>query len=147
MKFDSKMSRAELIEEHDVNWRGFEATLKSMPEADQVAYIRAQGYGRVQDLVAHMLEWNHATIERVNDILAGKSNLPKYDVDEFNARAVEKHSERPEQDVWASYEESCEEMSHLLESLLESALENDDIYEWCYLTAIDHYQEHSPTKD
>lgn len=139
-----RLNREELITANEHGWGRFLHTVECMSGEKRAAYLQQQGYDRMQNLLAHVIAWHEETLRAVPTLLAGERSMGPKDVDEFNARAVERYRSWDESAVESEFTQRCADISALVRDLPESALEHEQVYEWLYVGILEHYKEHRP---
>jgi hypothetical protein len=114
-----------------------------MPKAEQEKRVRAQGYERFRDMLAHVLAWWD---EGMGIVLAIAENRPferkKYDFDVFNADAVAKYRDWGEAEFMAHFEKTRRKMEADLRSMNEAVFENRRVKVWLHGVILHHAREH-----
>lgn len=138
-----KLALAEMQAAHRRHGTGFLDAIAQMPAQQQEDWVRAQGYARVQDLLAHMVAWYDEAVRLVPRMLSGeKAPFGYKSVDAFNAVATERYRDHTRAQVEVEYVRARDAFDALLAGLSPEALEHERAYEWLYLTGVEHYEEH-----
>ena len=137
------LTRAELLAHLEAGWGRFLAALGRLSPADQAEWARAQGYPRVEDLLAHVCAWHEEGLHRVPALLVGEAD-PDYDIAAFNAQAVAQYRGRSRAALETEFTRLNAELAAQIATLPDSALANRDVYSWLYINAVEHYEEHRP---
>ncbi|HSR19362.1 MAG TPA: hypothetical protein VLL49_00475 [Anaerolineales bacterium] len=124
-------------------WAGYARRFHGLTAAKRSAFLRKQGFGRFQDLLAHILAWWEKGIA-VIESSAGEDPGEVDDVDAFNALAVAASEQRPAADVEAHFEQARLTIAELTDMLPEDVLRQPNIQSWLRADVIDHYYEHAP---
>jgi hypothetical protein len=85
------ITRQSVLELLAGDWADYVPRFQALPPAAQAVFLQQQGYGRLADLLAHIVAWwevGMQAIPRYQDDPAAQ--LAEIDVDSFNARAVQK---------------------------------------------------------
>jgi len=143
-----KISRAQFVERLQNNWAGYITQFNRLSPQQQKLFLNQQGYARLADLLAHITAWwtdGAASIERMrSDPLLPN---PDYDVDAFNASAVQKAAGLSESAVIQAYQAQLHVMLALLDSLSDAQLEAENINTRLYYEIIMHWSEHEIDAD
>lgn len=140
---ERRLTRDELLAALDAGWGRFLPTLARLPDEEQTRYARAQGYARAQDLLAHVSAWAEETLAVANAIRQG-GMIGEYDVDAFNAQAVERCRSWTRERVEAEFESAHAALAALIAELPAKALDDPNLHGWLVSTVVDHYEEHQP---
>ena len=108
-------------------------------------FLKKQGAGRFEDLLAHAFVWWDEGVTAVQGALkdaAFKYNGPA-DTDAFNAEIVAKYRGTSAEEIRALFEQKRLEMIELVRRLPDSAFENPTIEEWLAADVVEHYDEHA----
>lgn len=139
----SELTRTQLTASLERDWGGLVAHFRSLPPHEQEAWLVQQGYARLADLLAHVIAWWDEAFATVNRLLAGQDVENKeYDVDQFNAEAVQRFADYDEAMVVAAFEAKRKQWAALVAGLPEAALAEPRLAERLHTELIRHYQEH-----
>jgi hypothetical protein len=139
----TRLTLAEIQETHRRHGGGYLAGIARLPAEEQVRWAQAQGYTRVQDLLAHLLAWYDETTRLVPGMLGGERKPFGYEsVDAFNAVAIARYRDLTRAQVEAEYVRARDAFDAMLAGLSPDAVDNDRAYRWLYATAVEHYEEH-----
>ncbi len=138
-----KITRQQFLDRLQNSWQPLVARFYSLDPQEQAAYLEKQGYAAFPDLLAHVIAWwqdGAAAIAR----LRTDPSLPlgDYDVDEFNARAVEKFKPLSREEVIRAYETQRQGMVELVNSLSEAELNYPNVNLRLYYEIMMHWMEH-----
>lgn len=134
----------EVVHALDGGWAVYVRRFESLSAAQQEMFLRAQGFTRFRDLLAHIIAWweeGHRVISGILDDPGFTWHTP--DVDVYNAEAVQRFAHMPEEDLYDYFERMRQVMLNLVSELPEDALQNEDIAGWLYVDVIEHLQEHA----
>jgi hypothetical protein len=141
-----RLTRDELVAALRSGWGDFLARLETWPEARAAAYARAQGFERVEDLLAHVYAWWGELLREIPAALRGELPARVEDVDAFNAAAVERarawEPARVRREAAARYHAVVE----LIAGLCEDDLHNDQVYSWSMGESVTHWDMHRPQR-
>lgn len=136
-------THTQVLEALQDSWATYVERFRRLSPEEQACFLRRQGYVRFADLLAHVTAWWEDGIRTIRARLAyPRLPLKEYDVDAFNAQAVERVRERSEAEVIQSFEAARQELLDLLQSLPEEAFENERIAKRLYVGAVEHLEEH-----
>jgi hypothetical protein len=124
-------------------WQSYLPAMSALSADDTAAYLAAQGYERVRDLLAHATAWCEETLGVVPVLLQG-GKVQHYDDQAFNAQAVARFSYFSEADVERRFVLAHAALSRMLALLPEDALDQADVYDWLSGMIVDHFNEHRP---
>jgi hypothetical protein len=135
-------SRQELLAAVEKGWKHYLSHLDALSQEEQARYAQAQGYARIEDVVAHIFAWWELSMQRTRDVLGGKHIPIADDMDEFNASVVARYQGWTLPAIEEKFATTLTTFERFLRDLPETALENDRIQLWLRLDAIDHYEDH-----
>ena len=139
----TRLTLAEIQQIHQRHGSGYLASIAQLPAEEQARWAQAQGYARVQDLLAHLLAWYDETTRLVPGMLRGERKPFGYEsVDAFNAAAIARYRDCTRAQVEAEYVRARDDFDAMLAGLSPDAVDNDRAYRWLYATAVEHYEEH-----
>ena len=88
-----KRTRGEFLSRLDNSWQNLIERFNALSGDEQAAYLARQGYARLADLLAHVAAWWQDGMKEIGLMRADPGHpLRGYEVDEFNAQAVERAS-------------------------------------------------------
>jgi len=124
-------------------WGTYVERFRRLPRQEQEKRVKAQGYERLRDMLAHILAWWD---EGMEIIIAIAEDHPferkKYDFDIFNAEAVAKYRDWDEATFMAHFEKTRQKMGTDLKSMKEAVFENRRIRAWIHAVILHHAREH-----
>ena len=125
-------------------WGTYVQRFRRLPKQEQEKRVRAQGYERFRDMLAHILAWWD---EGMSIILAvaedRKLERKKYDLDVFNAEVIAKYKDWDETEFMAHFEKTRQKMEAGLRSMKEAAFEHRRIQAWLHAVIYHHAREHA----
>jgi hypothetical protein len=125
-------------------WATYGMRFRQLPPAAQASFLAGQGYARLGDLLAHVDAWWREGIQTVEALLRDPAFPDKaYDVDAFNAQAVEAARTRTEEQVEHAFEETRREFLEMVLRLPpEACAAEKSIDKHLTMEVIGHYKEH-----
>ena len=112
------------------------------PEA-QAAFLAGQGYARFADLLGHVVAWWEEGLRAIPALLNDPNfGSPDYDVDAFNARAVERFRSLSEPSVIQAFEAARRAWLALVAGLPDDAWQDQMIADRLHIELIGHLEEH-----
>ncbi len=137
------ISRMDFLTNLERDWKHFVERYTALTPDMRQAYLARQGYPSFGALLAHILAWWMDGQQAVED-MRGNPNLPlaEYNVDQFNARAVEKFKDVDEDTLIQMFEAQRAAMLGLLNRLEERELKQENINTRLYYELISHWKEH-----
>ena len=140
-------TRAQLLDSLEHDWGVFVVRFRSLPPAEQDAWLAAQGCRRFADLLAHVLGWWDEAFAAVALRMDGQPVEDKrYDVDAFNAQAVRRFAALNEAAVEAAFESARRRWAALIGDMPDAALADGWTADRLRMELIGHYQEHALTQ-
>ena len=139
-----ELTREQILYILENDWATYVERIQHSSPAAQAEFLVRQGYNCLTDLLAHILAWWEEG-QRVIKNLCDTSDfaLPDYDVDAFNAQAVERFHHWSERAILESFERARAGWVSFIENLPDSAFENKKITHRLYLELLFHMQEHA----
>jgi hypothetical protein len=138
------IKRKEFADSLNRDWAHFVQRCTRQSPAAQQVYLSKQGYACLSDLLAHILAWWMDGQQVVEQMRGNPSlPLPNYDVDQFNARAVEKFGDVDVETMLQMFEAQRCAMLDLVSRLDERELEQANINTRLYYEIIMHWKEHA----
>lgn len=120
---EDRLERGEILRRLRAEHRRLCVTLEQLTPA-QVVQPDVVGYWSVKDVVSHLVFWNQFVVDEVNAAVAGKVHPhPPGTGDEINAQAVAEYDGRDWDKVHILFEQSCEQIITLVQTLPEEAFE------------------------
>jgi hypothetical protein len=139
----TELSREQILATLQNGWGTYVERFQRLSPEAQAAFLIEQGYARLADLLAHVIAWWEEGKRVIENLLDDPGfNLPEYDVDSFNAQAVERFHNLGEPAVIQSFEQMREAWLHLVTSLPDEAFQNQKIVDRLHIEVIGHLEEH-----
>lgn len=139
---ERRYSRQELLTALEKGWKQYLPHLATLLEEEQARYAQQQGFPRVQDVIAHVFAWWELSMGRTREELDGHIVPLVNDMDEFNAKVVAQYQNWSRSAIEEKFAATLMAFERFLHDLPEAALENERIYLWLRIDAIDHYEDH-----
>ncbi len=138
-----ELNRQGLINSLNNGWGAYVQRFRQLSTDEQAAFLQRQGYARLGDLLAHVITWWQEGLLAV-PLMAADPNFqtPDYNVDEFNARAVEKYCRQDEESIIREFEETRRLWQTIIDQLPEQAFTDSNLSRRLYIEIIGHLQEH-----
>ena len=139
----TELTRAQLLDTLQHGWATYVGGFQSLSSEAQAEFLVKQGYARFTDLLAHIIAWWEEG-KRVIESLADDPDFapPEYDVDLFNAQAVERFGSWPEVAVIEAFEHMRATWPDLVARLPDDAFHNQNIANRLRLEVVAHLSEH-----
>jgi hypothetical protein len=138
-----KLSRQDVLHALKDEWGSYIERFDRFSAEEQAMFLQQQGYQRFADLLGHVIAWWQDGIPYLRRWLADPLQpQPDYDINDFNARAVERFTGSDEDAVRLEFETTRAEMIALVESMPDEALDDAKIARRLYAETIGHYSEH-----
>jgi hypothetical protein len=124
-------------------WGTYVKRIKRLSAQEQLDFLNEQGYACLGDLLGHIIAWWEMGMPAVQNLLRDPELSPEeYDVDAFNARAVERFSKIDEARVIQTFEATRNAWIKLVENLPERAFSNKKLVARMDIELIGHLDEH-----
>lgn len=138
-----KRTRGEFLDRLDNSWQNLIERFDARSPDEQAAYLEQQGYARLADLLAHVVAWWQDGVKEISLMLADPEHpLRRYEVDVFNAQAVERVSGVSPEAMEQTFKTQQRAMVDLVNSLSEDELNQHNINMRLYYEIIQHWAEH-----
>jgi hypothetical protein len=138
-----ELTREQILDTLQHGWGTYVARFQRLSSKEQATFLKKQGYARFADLLAHVIAWWEEGKRGVKNLLADLDfNSPNYEVDAFNALAVQRFSQLDELTVIHSFESMRGALLNFVTSLPEEGFQNNKIVERLCIEVLDHLKEH-----
>ena len=138
-----KRTRGEFVDRLDNSWQHLVERFDALSADEQAAYLAQQGYARLADLLAHVVAWWQDGAKEIGLMRADPEHpLRGYEVDEFNAAAVERVSGVSPEAMVEAFKTQQRAMVDLVKGLSEEELNQHNINMRLYYEIIQHWAEH-----
>lgn len=132
-----------VLDNLETDWKTYPKTFFSLDDAARSTFLSTQGYTSFHDLLAHILAWWEEAIMVIDSILDLREIPSKeYDLDAFNAAAIEKYKSWSEDDLLIHFENLRQQLIDLVADLPPDSLSNKRISSWLDGCLLDHYKVH-----
>lgn len=139
----TEFNRETVLDALQQDWGSYIQRFHSLTPEQQQQFITRQGYASLRDLLAHVINWWQDGIPNIVRFVEDPQAVqPDYDVDDFNAKAVERFSSTAEDEVCRLFEETRSQFIALVESLPEWTFSDPRFKMRLYAETIGHYSEH-----
>jgi hypothetical protein len=149
LEWEGKMeevTREQTLADLQGGWATYVSRFHKLSPEAQAQFLAKQGFARFADMLAHVTVWWEEGERVINGMLADPEfRSPSYEVDAFNARAVERFSSIDEATVVGSFELARISFAVLVSDLPEEAFNNKHILNWLYADVIEHLKDHDIT--
>jgi hypothetical protein len=140
------ITKGRTLEYIEQEWGTYVERFLHLPKEAGEKRVKAQGYERFRDMLAHILAWWEEGMDIIHAIAEDRPfERKKYDFDVFNAEAVAKYQDWDEAEFTAHFERTRQKMGADLKSLNEAVFENRRVKAWLHAVVIHHAREHLVT--
>jgi hypothetical protein len=140
----TELTREEIISALQDGWGTYVERFEHLSSEAQAACLARQGYARLADLLGHVIAWWEEGLQAIPALLDDPHfSSPDYDVDAFNARAVERFHGMDEPAVLHAFEAARQAWLALVVRLPDDALQNQKIAQRLHIELIGHLAEHA----
>ncbi|MBL8103426.1 MAG: ClbS/DfsB family four-helix bundle protein [Anaerolineales bacterium] len=127
----------------EIEWATYVERFNRLPKEVGEKRVKAQGYERFRDMLAHVLAWWEEAMPIILAIAEEREyERKKYDFDVFNADAIEKYKDWDETEFLTHFEKMRQKSAADLRSMNEAAWENRRVKSWINGVFIHHAREH-----
>ncbi len=142
----SQLTREQTLNNIENDWGTYVQGFQALAPDAQAAFLAQQGYARLGDLLGHIIAWWKEGLTAVRAMVADPNYTSRdYDVDSFNAQAVEAYRNFDDDAVIKSFEETRQAWLELVKELPAEAFDNQKIINRLDLELIEHLAEHALT--
>jgi len=140
---ETTLTCSQLLDILNKDWESYPGRFKSLNPARQAAFLQEQGYASFHDLLAHIIAWWEEAIKIV-DAIMDMEELPRkeYDLDAFNAAAVENYKKWKDADLLFHFENLRLALLNLVADMPENGLDNKRVNNWLNACVVEHYHTH-----
>ncbi|HEY7975472.1 MAG TPA: hypothetical protein VID72_09040 [Ktedonobacterales bacterium] len=124
-------------------WQAYLPAINALSAADTDAYLTAQRYDHVRDLLAQATAWGEETLGVVPILLRGGA-IQRYDATAFDAQAIVRYSMFASADVERRFTQAYATLARMLAFLSDDALTRPDVYDWLHTTIVERFNAHRP---
>jgi hypothetical protein len=140
----AELMRKQLLDSLEGDWGSLAARFQALAPGEQETWLAQQGYGRLADLLAHVIAWWDEAYAAASRLVDGEAVTHKeYNVDGFNREAVQRFADLDEASVVAAFAARRERWATLVAELPETALADAHLVRVLSVDLIDHYREHA----
>lgn len=127
----------------EIEWATYIERFNRLPVDEGMKRVKAQGYERFRDMLAHVLAWWEEAMPIILAIAEEREyERRKYDFDVFNAEAIAKYKGWDEAEFLTHFEKMRQKAAADLRSMNEAAWENRRVRSWVNGVFIHHAREH-----
>lgn len=124
-------------------WERYPAAFAHLEATEQAAFLKAQGYATLRDLLTHVAAW----WEEGRGVIGEALKKPdqggrKYDLDAFNAAALKRFQGMSDSGFVAWYESERRQMRALVSALTADQLSIRRVQSWLNAVLLQHLKEH-----
>ena len=128
----------------EIEWPAYLTAFHTAVPQTQTDFLKAQGYVRFADLLAHISVWWEEALGIMTAVVEGHEfERKRYNFDEFNAAAVARFKDASEADVIAFLEDLRQKLIGFLRAHPNAVEEHRRVGMWFYSVVIHHAAEHS----
>jgi hypothetical protein len=125
------------------DWQNYVERYNQLAPAEQQAFLKKQGYTRLGDLLGHVIAWWQDGAQMIAKMRTDPTYpLGDYDVDAFNAQAVERFRPCSDAEIIRLFLTQQQAMFSLVNSLSDEELAQENINTRLYYEIIMHWLEH-----
>lgn len=137
-------TRDQITQTLEQGWGTYVERFQRMDAAQQAAFLQKQGFARLADLLGHVVAWWQDAIPSVSARLADPTLPPKdYDIDAFNARAVQRFAGKSDEEMIALFESTRETLLAFIRDLPADALDDKGVHFRLGIEVVGHLDEHA----
>ncbi len=141
--------RQEFLAALEQGWKHYLPRLRALPEEAQARYAQAQGFARVEDVLAHIFAWWDRSLQRSRALLEHPAVIPPevhalfaQSIDEFNAESLARYQSWDRAAIEAQFTATLQTLEGFLKEVPENELEDERLQRWMRAETFEHYNEH-----
>lgn len=139
-----EVTREQTLDALQNGWATYVSRFRALTPEAQAQFLEKQGYVRFADLLGHVTAWWEEGEKIITGILSDPGyRWDEYDIDAFNARAIERFSSLDEDDVTNSFNLARISFTALVADLSDESYFNKKIAIWLNALVIEHLHEHT----
>jgi hypothetical protein len=139
----SQPTREHILDTIEKDWGTYVQNIQALPRNELAAFLAHEGFARPGDLLGHIIAWWKEGLTAVRAMVADPAyESPDYDVDAFNAQAVEVCQNVDDEAIMKTFEETRQAWAQLVKELPAEAFENEKIVKRLDIELIEHLREH-----
>jgi hypothetical protein len=140
---DIEVTRKQVLGILQIGWATYVERFYCLSPEAQATFLVKQGYARFADVLAHIIAWWEEGQRAIENLLNDPNfNAPAYDVDAFNAQAIERFRGLSDPAVIQYFEETRKALRDLVINLPNDAFLNKKIIERLHIEVVGHLGEH-----
>jgi hypothetical protein len=138
------LTRAQALNYLEDGWGTYVNRYQKLGAEAQAAFLKKQGYARLGDLLGHIVAWWDEARLAI-PLLASDPDFrgPDYNVDAFNAAAVERFSDCDEASMIRTFDATRTALIDLVNELPEEAFRKPAVTDRISMEIIGHLGEHA----
>lgn len=139
-----KISKEQFLERLQADWRNYPARFARLAPPEQAVFLEKQGYASFAALLSHVIAWwqdGEQTLQKMRR--DPDMPLGEYDVDAFNAAAVQRLAGFSAGEVLQRFEAQRQAMADLVRALPEAELEQENVNTRLNYEIMMHWTEHA----
>jgi hypothetical protein len=139
----SELTKTHILTALD-EWGDYVPRFESLTASGKAAFLKAQGYASLHDLLAHIAVWWEEA-ESIISATLEKRERPRrdYEFAAFNAEAVARFKDTSEAELLSWYEAMRKKMIALVTGLTEEELKIRRVSDWLNGPVLSHIKEHN----
>jgi|WetSurMetagenome_2_1015567.scaffolds.fasta_scaffold586740_1 hypothetical protein len=125
------------------DWPEFAARFESLAPEAKEKFLQRQGFANFSALLAHINAWWGEALANIQALSENPGvQLQTYDVDRFNAEAVEAAGGKTGPEVARDFEENRKRLLRAVADVNETLVPNPEMQKQFYWMITNHYAEH-----
>jgi hypothetical protein len=139
-----ELTRTQVLDRLEHDWGGYITRFHALSADEQAEWLGKQGYYRFADLLAHVMAWWNEGYTAISLLASGQEVENKeYNVDAFNAEAVERSAALDEAAVESAFEANRKQWVTFVSGLPEATFADHAIADRLRVEIIEHYVGHA----
>ena len=125
------------------DWAGYVARIQALSPEAQQAFLEKQGYKRLADLLAHIVAWWQVGMQNIRNYRSDPEAVrPEIEVNDFNARAVERVKGVSNEQEIQAFEAARLEFAKQVQAMDKADFMDERILNQLRWELVNHLEEH-----
>jgi len=124
-------------------WGRYAEAYQALPENERASFLEAQGYASVRELLAHVAVWWEEARGIIEETIRhGPGPGRTYDFAAFNATAIKRFQDVPEEEFMVWYEAERQRLKGVVSELDDAQFQVRRVQNWLNAVLLEHLKEH-----
>ncbi|MGB7539905.1 MAG: hypothetical protein WBM17_15280 [Anaerolineales bacterium] len=125
------------------DWSNYVSRYGTLSQNEKQKFLANQGFASFSDLLLHIIAWWEEAVRNIRAVVENPDfKIRDYDVDRFNAEAIQRKKGKTEKEIVTEFEETRKKLSALVSTLNETQIKNPEAQKQLYWMITNHFAEH-----